>query len=148
MVFGWINLFNLAILIIMLIPNMLFAGKIRQEEGIERNTILRISEYVSRIACMIFMFFPISVGEFGFKNPIYFELYLLSNVLLLTIDLVVWNIFRKKPTFREALILAVVPSLIFFITGLLLQHWLLVISAGAFFLAHAMNTYTDFRNLS
>ena len=59
MVFGWINLFNLAILIIMLIPNMLFAGKIRQEEGIERNTILRISEYVSRIACMIFMFFPI-----------------------------------------------------------------------------------------
>ena len=148
MEFGWINLFNAAILIIMAIPNMLFAGKIRQEEGIERNTILRISEYVSRIACVVFMIFPIGVREFGFSNPYFFEIYLIANVILLAIDLVVWNIFRKKPTFREALILAIAPSLIFFITGLLLQHWLLVISAGAFLLTHVMNTYTDFRNLS
>ena len=148
MEFGWINIFNLVIIILMLIPNMLFADKIRREEGIERNTILRISEYISRIACLIFMVFPIGVNAFGFTRPLHFEIYLISNVILMTINLVFWNVFKKKPTFREALILAVVPSLIFFITGLLLHHWLLVISAGVFFLAHAMNTYTDFRNLS
>ena len=147
MEFGWINVFNGIIVVLMIIPNIIFHKKVSDNAGSDPNIIIKISENIGRYASMFLMVIPLLVWSFGFRSPQAFECYLILNIVLLAVYYYTWFTFAKKQTFRRALVLALAPSFIFLFTGLLLHHWLLVISASIFMLSHLLITYQSFRYL-
>ena len=136
MEFGWINLFGGIIVILMLLPNIVYAIKNKGERNLCDNRTMNLLEQVGRYACIVLMWLPLLVWKFGFAGVGAMLLYSLGNAALLAIYWLVFARYLKEKTKRRALILAIVPACIFLLNGLLLRHWLLVIFAIIFAVAH------------
>ncbi|MBQ8558941.1 MAG: hypothetical protein IJ439_03030 [Tyzzerella sp.] len=59
MKFGWINLFGAAIVVIMLIPNIVYAVKNKNTENMCKNVFMHYVEQIGRYACIVLMWFPL-----------------------------------------------------------------------------------------
>lgn len=136
MKFGWINLFGGLVVIIMLIPNVIYAVKNKGTENKCSNIVFNILEQIGRYSSMALMVLPLLIWEFGFQSILVMMLYFLCDTFLLLIYLFVWRLYFIKPTLKTALSLAVIPTLIFLISGVLLRHWLLITSAVLFGIGH------------
>ena len=136
MEFGWINLFGGIIVILMLLPNIVYAIKNKDERNLCDNRTMNLLEQVGRYACIVLMWLPLLVWKFGFTGVGAMLLYLAGNGGLLALYWLVFARYMKEKTARRALILAVAPACIFLLSGLLLRHWLLVIFAIIFAVAH------------
>ena len=136
MEFGWINLFGAVIVVIMMIPNIIYAVKFKDEKNLCTNKLANVLEQVGRYGCIILMWLPLLVWEFGFSSDIEALIYIFGNAYLLLEYLVVYILYFKKRTRLKALMLAAIPSSIFLMSGVLLHHWLLVAFAFIFSAAH------------
>ena len=136
MKFGWISLLGAGVVILMLIPNIVYALKNKGEKNLCANRLMNAIEQVGRYACIVLMWLPLLIREFGFGSAGGFVLYLAGNGTLLAVYAVVFARYMKEKTKRRALILAVVPACIFLLSGLLLRHWLLVGFALLFAVGH------------
>ena len=136
MEFGWINLFGAVIVILMLIPNIVYAIKNKDERNLCDNRTMNLLEQVGRYACIVLMWLPLLVWKFGFHSVGAMLLYVAGNGALLAVYWLVFARYLKEKTARRALILAVAPACIFLLSGLLLRHWLLVVFAAVFAVAH------------
>ncbi len=145
MEFGWINLFGGIIVVLMLIPNVVYALKNRDEKNRCTSRWMNLMEQVGRYACIALMWLPLLVWKFGFKSPAEMLLYFVGNGGLLLIYWLVYARYLKEKTPRRAMTLAIVPACIFLLSGLLLRHWLLVGFALLFAVGHL---YVTRRNLS
>lgn len=145
MEFGWINLIGAAIVAIMMIPNMLFAIKAPAAKS-NCSRIMEIIEQVGRYGCILFMWLPLFVWEFGFHSVAGLLAYIIGNALLLLLYLAIWVVYFRKRSRREALALAVIPTLIFLLSGSLLRHWALVVAALVFGIGHIGITASTHRN--
>ncbi len=133
---GWLNWFGLILVILILLPNMIWAIKNRDAENKCKNRMMNIFEQIGRYGCMFLMVFNIGVAEFGFASPASFVIYLLGNVVLLLFYWAFWAVYMKKPGVFAALMLSVLPALIFLLCGITLRHWLLAAFALFFGIAH------------
>ncbi len=142
MEFGWINLFGLIFVILIMIPNIVYAVR-NKKQNIQHNLnkIIIILEQVGRYSCIILMFLPLFVWEFGFKTATLMVLYLIINVCLILGYYVYWFLYSKRKSKIHGLILAIIPTCIFMISGILLSHWLLFASSIIFGFAHFYITY-------
>ena len=140
MEFGWINLFGAVIVILMLLPNIVYAIKNKGERNLCDNRAINVAEQVGRYACIVLMWLPLLVWKFGFAGVGEMLLYLAGNGGLLAVYWLVFARYLKERTKRRALILAIVPACIFLLSGLLLRHWLLVGFAVVFAIAHIYMT--------
>ena len=129
MSFGWINVFGAIIVVLMLVPNVVYALKNRGEENRCTNRWMNLLEQIGRYGCIAFMWFPLLVGKFSFRSVPEMTLYLGGNGALLAVYWFVYARYLRERTRRRALTLAVVPACIFLMSGLLLRHWLLVVFA-------------------
>ena len=145
MEFGWINLCGGIIVILMLIPNIVYAIKNKGERNLCGNRIMNAAEQVGRYACIVLMWLPLLVWKFGFAGVGQMLLYFLGNGALLVIYWLVFARYMKEKTARRALILAIVPACIFLLSGLLLRHWLLAAFAAVFAVAHICVTLQNIR---
>lgn len=136
MEFGWINVFGAAVVILMLIPNILYALKNRDEKNLCENQFMNIIEQVGRYACIILMWLPLLVWKFGFTGTAGMILYLGGNAVLLAVYWIIFAGYMKKKQPGSALILAILPTCIFLLSGLVLRHWLLVAFAILFGIGH------------
>ena len=136
MSFGWINVFGAIIVVLMLVPNVVYALKNRGEENRCTNRWMNLLEQIGRYGCIAFMWFPLLVGKFSFRSVPEMTLYLGGNGALLAVYWFVYARYLRERTRRRALTLAVVPACIFLMSGLLLRHWLLVIFALFFAVGH------------
>lgn len=136
MEFGWINLFGAGIVIILLIPNIVYAIKNKTEKNLCANRWLNIIEQIGRYGCIVLMWLPLAVGQFGFSSVLEMLIYLLGNGVLLVVYWLVFAQYLKKKNGRCARILAVLPACIFLLSGLLLRHWLLVGFSILFAIGH------------
>ena len=143
MKFNPINFFNLAIIIIMLVPNVLYALSNKDIKNKCTNKAMNVAEWVGRFGCMLFMVVPFGVGEFGFYNVIDFIVYLFANAALLAVYLIFWKMYEKKPNVVKAVVLAVVPTLIFFICGATLRHFILLACTVMFGVSHIYITIVN-----
>lgn len=69
---GWFNYYGLIVIILIMIPNMVFAAK--NKDGFEnkyQNKTVEISEQIGRFACFGLMIFniPRTISGFGFLMP-------------------------------------------------------------------------------
>lgn len=122
------------------------AGEENQQGGIQAKKKARwkrldfwigIIESLGRYACMILMIVPFGVLKFEFSNKENFMIYTVGNIALLVAYWLVWSLFLKKRTFKRAIILAILPTCIFLLTGLTLDHWWLVLASLVFGVCHA-----------
>ena len=134
--FGWINVFGAVIVVLILIPNIVYAIKFRGEKNLCTNRVMNLIEQIGRYACIILMWLPLLVWKFGFQSVFELLLYLSGNgALLLAYWIVFFRHMRKKST-ASALTLAILPSCIFLLSGILLRHWLLAGFAVLFATGH------------
>ena len=126
MEFGWINLFGGIIVLLMLIPNIVYAVKNREERNLCTNRVMNVVEQAGRYGCIVWMWLPLLVWKFGFRSASEMLLYFLGNGVLLVAYWLVFARYMRKKTAKRALVLAILPACIFLLSGLLLRHWLLV----------------------
>ena len=136
MEFGWINIFGAGFVILLLIPNVVYAIKYRGEKNLCENRSMNLIEQIGRYACIVLMWLPLLVWKFGFAGVFEMVLYLAGNGILLTVYWIVFAGYMKRRTPGAALALAVLPACIFLLSGVLLRHWLLVVFAVLFAVGH------------
>ena len=140
---NFINIFNVVAIVLMIVPNIIYAVKFRNIEKLCNNKTMTIIEHTGRIACIVFMVFPGFNKEFGFSNAGYFIIYLFGNIALLMMYIAVWISCIKKRNSTKAYMLAVLPVAVFLLCGLTLEHWILVFSAVLFGVGHIYVTTAD-----
>ncbi len=143
MEFGWINFFGLAIVTIMLIPNIIYAMHFRNAENKCTNKVINFIEQIGRFASLFLMFFPLGIWKFGFPNVFAMLIYAIGDGTLLLAYLIIWVLYFKKQSLSKAMALAIIPTCIFLISGLTLHHWFLVIAAITFGVGHTYVTYQN-----
>ena len=120
----------------MLIPNIVYAVKNKDEKNSCTNQFMNAIEQIGRYACIVLMWLPLLVWKFGFPSVFEMILYLFGNGCLLVAYWIAFALYMKKKTPSLALILAVLPACIFLLSGLTLHHWLLAGFAILFGIGH------------
>lgn len=138
---SWINIFGIVIIVFMLLPNIIYAVKFRGMENKCKNKVMNILEQIGRYASMFLMIFNIGLAEFAFTIPELFVIYLIGNILLLFFYSIIWVLYFKEKTLWKNMALAIIPTLIFLLSGITLRHYLLVLSAIVFGIGHLYVTY-------
>uniref|UniRef100_UPI00405638B1 hypothetical protein n=1 Tax=Acetatifactor sp. TaxID=1872090 RepID=UPI00405638B1 len=146
MEFGIINLWNLILIVILLLPNIIYAIKVKDVVYQKIHMIVNILEQVGRFGSMLLMVLPLGMKEFGFSSVAGMCIYFICNMILITGYLVTWGLYFRKRTLVKAMILAFAPTLIFLITGITLRHWWLVVTAVIFGVTHSYITYLNNKN--
>lgn len=136
MVFNWINIWGAIIVLMLLIPNIVYAFKNNNEPKVILSKGLIICEQIGLYGCIILMWLPLFVCKFGFTSIIGLLSYLILNTILMIIYYVFWFPYFKKKILTKSMLLAIIPSIIFFVSGVLLRHWALVIMSIIFAYAH------------
>ena len=143
MKFGWINLCGAGIVALLLAPNIIYALKHRGEQNRCANRLMNAAEQLGRYACVVLMWLPLLVWEFGFQSAPAMLLYAAGNGALLAAYWLVFARYFKQKTKRRALALAILPACIFLLSGVLLRHWLLAGFAVLFAAGHIYVTYKN-----
>lgn len=141
MEFGWINIFGIIIVVIMLIPNIMYAIKNKGAENKYKNRLVDILEQFGRYGSLILTIFPIGIN--GFAKVEYMLVYLVVNTVLLLLYLIIWVFYFKNKSLCKALFLAIIPTIIFLICGITLRHLGLMIFSIIFGTSHILMTYKN-----
>ena len=136
----WLNIFGLILVLLILVPNIIYAFKFRDQQNKCTKKIMNIIEQVGRYGCMFLMIFNIGIAEFGFASKAMFLVYLIGNAALLISYWIIWILYFKKQTYWEQLALAIIPTCLFLLSGITIQHYLLVIWSVIFGIGHIFVT--------
>lgn len=140
----WFNVFGLIFIIIIMIPNIIFA--IKCKDGFQNkwnNKIVEILEQIGRYGCFGLMIINIPGTWFGFWSDEAFAIYLIVNIVLVVAYCILWIICWKKNNIFKALSLSIIPSVIFLFSGVMSRSILLVLSALIFAPCHIMISYKN-----
>ncbi len=141
----WINLYGLIIVILLLLPNIIYALKNKDAENKCKNKIMNLIEQLGRYGSMFLMVFNIGIYEYGLRSDGDSAIWLIGSALLLSIYWMFWLVYFRAPGFFCAMMLAIHPSILIVINGFLLRQWLLVISGCVFSIGHIYVTYQNYR---
>ena len=131
------NYFGVIFIIVLMLPNI-YASIFKKELFVNKfdDRLLIKLENIGRYLCMILMVINIQDLYGGFKSVEAFVAYLGINIILLGLYYIVWFIFYKFNNIYKNMILGIIPSLMFIISGILQNHLLLIISGIVFAYAH------------
>ena len=140
----WFNVFGLVFIVIIMIPNIVFA--IKCKDGFDNkwnNKVVEALEQIGRFGCFGFMIINIPGTWFGWWSDEAFAVYLIADAALVLTYCAIWVIcFRKNSIFR-ALALSIIPSVIFLFSGIMCRSVLLIVSAVIFAPCHIMISYKN-----
>ena len=132
----WFSVFGIIIVILLLLPNCIYAIKNKDQKNKCSNKIMNITEQIGRYGCMVLMIFSIGIKEFGFSSVEAFLIYLFGNAMLLIVYWIVWGLYFYKKCFWKEMVLSIIPACIFLLSGLSLEYYLLVLFAVIFAYGH------------
>lgn len=140
----WFNIFGLIVIVIIMIPNIVFA--IKCKDGFQNkfnNKFIETIEQIGRFGCMAFMVINIPKTWLGWWSDEAFSIYLIINIILVILYCLIWIICFKKNSVFKALALSIFPSIIFLFSGIMTRSFLLIISAVIFAPSHIMISYNN-----
>ncbi len=144
---GWINIFGLVFMVIIMIPNVIFVLKCKDGFGNRwENKAVEALEQIGRYGCFAFMVINIPKTWFGWASDEAFALYLIVDAVLVTAYCVIWAVCFKKNSVFRALSLSIIPSVIFLFSGIMSRSVLLMISALIFAPCHILISYKNARS--
>lgn len=133
---NWINVFGFLLIVLMLLPNIIYAVKIKGKRNPCTKRLLNVLEQIGRYGCIVLMVIPVGIGEFGFLSVGDFLICFLGNILLLVTYWSVWLLYFHKQTHRKQMALAVIPTLIFLLSAVTMRYPLLFVFALLFGIGH------------
>ena len=140
----WFNVFGLIFIVVIMIPNIVFA--IKCKDGFAHkwnNKYLEVIEQVDRFGCFGFMIINIPGTQFGWWSDEAFALYLIVDVILVMFYCAIWMICFKKSSVLRALALSVIPSILFLFSGVMSRSVLLIIASVLFAPSHIVISYKN-----
>lgn len=144
---GWINMFGLVFMVIIMIPNVIFALKCKDGFGNRwENKAVEVLEQIGRYGCFAFMVINIPKTWFGWASDEAFALYLIVDAVLVTAYCMIWAVCFKKNSVFRALSLSIIPSVIFLFSGIMSRSVFLMISALIFAPCHILISYKNARS--
>lgn len=136
---NWFNYYGLIFVAVIMIPNIVYA--IKNKDGVEnnyKNKAAEILEQISRYACIALMIINVPYTWFGF----YFDnaeiVYIVVNATLVVAYCLGWIIFWKKSGLAKALLLSVLPALVFVFSGVMIASIPLAAFAVVFAVTHIL----------
>ena len=141
---GWFNVFGLIFIVVIMIPNVVFA--IKNKDGFNNksgNKYVEIIEQAGRFGCFGFMIINIPGTCFGWWSDEAFALYLIVDVILVMLYCAIWIICFKKNSVFRALALSVIPSVLFLFSGIISRSVLLTVVAALFTPSHIAISYRN-----
>ena len=139
----WLNVFGLILVILLLIPNIVYAIKFKDQKNLCTNKFMNILEQIGRYACMFLMVFNIGIDEFGFGSVGAFLIYGIGNVLLMLTYWIIWMLCFRKQSFGKQITLAILPTCLFLLSGITMRHYLLILFGLVFGVGHVYVTYKN-----
>ena len=139
-----INVFGLAFVVVMMIPNIIFA--VRCKDGFENkwnNKTIERLEQIGRFGCIGFMVLNIPGTWFGWWSWKVLAIYLIVDTVLVVLYCVLWMICWKKNSMFKALSLSIIPSALFLFSGVMCRSILLILSAMLFAPTHILISYKN-----
>lgn len=133
---NWLSTFGLVLVILLLIPNIIYAVRVKNQKNKCTNKFMNILEQIGRYGCMFLMIFNIGIVESGFPSINAFIIYLVGNTVLMLSYWIIWMLYFNKQTYREQMALAVIPTGIFLLSGITMLHYFLIIFAVIFGIGH------------
>ena len=134
------NPFGLIFMILIMIPNIIYAIKCKENFVKLPQTkfwkILETFEQIGRYGCFACMMFNISGTYFGFKSDLSFVIYLIVNFVFISAYCIIWIFCFNKNNLFKAISLSVIPSIIFLFSGIISKSILLIIFAIIFAPCH------------
>ena len=140
----WFNIFGLVFIIAIMIPNIAFAIKYKEDfENKWSNKTIELLEQIGRFGCFGFMIFYVPGTWFGWWSDEAFAIYLIIDSLLIVLYYVIWAICWKKSNVFRALALSIIPSVVFIFSGVMSRSILLIIASMLFAPSHIMISYKN-----
>lgn len=136
MEFSFLNIFNGAVIVLILIPNIVWFAKHKNDGTSYKNFAVNVIEQIARYMCMILMIFPLFIGKFGFGSVIGMIICLDGCALMVLLYWAAWFFYAKKPSAAKRIALAVIPVVIFLLCALEYRYPALAVSAVIFGAAH------------
>ncbi len=140
----WFNVYGLVLVVIIMIPNIVFAMKCK--DGFENkwgNKAVEIIEQIGRFGCFAFMIFNIPNTYFGWLSHKAFVAYITADFVLAAAYCIIWAVCFKKSSIFRALALSIIPSAMFLISGILSGSVLLTLAAVLFAPSHIAISYKN-----
>ncbi|MCI7094530.1 MAG: hypothetical protein MR909_00830 [Clostridiales bacterium] len=141
---GWFNVFGLIFIVVIMIPNVVFA--IKRKDGFDNkwdNKFVEFIEQAGRFGCFGFMIFNIPGTWFGWLSDEAFALYLIVDGILVMLYCAIWIICFKKNSVFRALALSVIPSALFLFSGIISRSVLLTVASVLFAPSHIAISYRN-----
>lgn len=135
----WFNYIGLIVVALMLAPNIVYAyaNKAKGREIVlYKNKVLEVFEQIGRYGSMLFMVFNIPCTYMQFYFSFAKQVYIGINVSLVLIYILCFIIFWKKENIAKAIILSLIPSLIFVFSGVMIASIPLTVFALMFAITH------------
>lgn len=140
----WFNVFGLIFIVVIMIPNVVFA--IKRKDGFDNkwdNKFVESIEQAGRFGCFGFMIFNIPGTWFGWWSDEAFALYLIVDGILVMLYCAIWIICFKKNSVFRALALSVIPSVLFLFSGIISRSVLLTVASVLFAPSHIAISYRN-----
>jgi len=140
----WFNIYGMIFIIIIMIPNVIYAIKCR--DGFKNNwnsKFIEVVEQIGRFGCFGFMIINIPGTWFGWWSDEAFAMYLIVDVFLVIFYCLIWWICFKSDTVFKALSLSIIPSIIFLFSGIMCRSVLLIASSILFAPSHILLSYKN-----
>lgn len=140
----WINIYGLLFVIAILIPNILYA--VTCKDGFENkyhNKLIEVLEQLGRFGCMGFMVVSIPTlhNEHWFNEMK--AVYLILGAVIAVLYWLGWGVSWKENSVRKALLLSILPSILFLECGILTLNIPLIILAVVFAIGHITLSYKN-----
>ncbi|MDO5520463.1 MAG: hypothetical protein Q4G58_08230 [bacterium] len=142
----WINPNGLIIICIMMIPNIIFGMRHNDLVNLCKNQFMNIIEQIGRYGTFFLMIFNIGIFEEGPSSEVIFYIWLGVAYLLLLIYMACWAVYFNKGADKLPMTLAIVPIVLFLMTGILLRHYLLIVFSVIFGIGHIYVTWANNKN--
>jgi hypothetical protein len=139
------NIYGLIIMIIVMIPNIIFAIKEKNFESKYHNKVVEIAEQIGRFGSMGLMIFNIPLLEFGYWFNNGKSIYMALTGVLAVLYCFVWFLYFRQSSIEKAISLAIIPTIIFLFSGIVQGKVLLIITAILFGIGHIIITYKNNR---
>lgn len=143
---GWFNTYGLVFLILLLIPNIVYAFKIRDVKNKCTAKWAFIMEQIGRYGSMFFMVFTVGSLTQGWASVQEFFLYIIGSAALLLLYWIVWLLYFIERKVWKSMALAVLPTLLFVLGSVSMRNILAIVCAAAFGIGHIYVTYQNVRS--
>lgn len=142
-----INIYGLITLVFLMLPNIVYFQKNKENEQKRKLTSAELIEQIGRYGCIIFLLINTGLFEYGFATNAGIAIWIAVTAILMAAYYVFWILLFKKGTNTAyTLTLAVIPSVIFIFSGIMMRRWTVVAFGIIFAAAHIYITYCNGKN--